>query len=79
MSNAWQNYKNNLGTSRPWDVVNPNTEWVSNEVSKKRLDVCSACPELTKVTSQCKKCGCFMKTKAKIKHAACPLSKWDNE
>lgn len=72
----WERYKKNLGDTRPWDLINPNTEYVSDEVHTNRFDICKSCPELIKVTSQCKKCGCFMAAKTKLKNAQCPLSKW---
>ena len=74
--NAWQEYKKKLGTTRPWDFVNPNTEYAEEELSTKRFSICEKCPSLLKVTSQCKECGCFMKAKVKLKEAVCPLSKW---
>lgn len=72
----WQKYKQSLGETRPWDIVNPNTEWASEEKSAKRYDICKACPELIKLTNQCKKCGCFMVAKTKLELATCPLGKW---
>jgi len=74
--NAWQEYKKKLGTTRPWDVLNPNMEWVADDVSKSRFDICEKCPSFLKVTSQCRECGCFMKIKVKLKEAVCPLGKW---
>lgn len=73
---AWEKYKKNLGETRPWDMVNPNTEYVTDEVQQQRFDICKACPELIKMTSQCKKCGCIMKLKTKLEKATCPLQKW---
>jgi hypothetical protein len=32
---------------------------------------------LIKLTSQCKKCGCFMEAKTKLPNAECPIGKWD--
>jgi hypothetical protein len=49
---------------------------VSDEVQQERLEICKACPELIKLTSQCKKCGCLMNLKTKLKEAACPIGKW---
>lgn len=72
----WQRYKQNLGETRPWDIVNPNTDWASEDVAISRFDICKACPELTPITDQCKKCGCFMKIKTKLEKASCPLGKW---
>lgn len=60
----------------PMDLVNPNTEWASEEKSSNRFDICKTCPELVKFTSQCKKCGCFMKVKTKLEKAECPVGKW---
>tara|TARA_R110000822_G_scaffold99416_5_gene224381 strand:+ start:177 stop:404 length:228 start_codon:yes stop_codon:yes gene_type:complete len=73
---AWEEYKKKLGTTRPWDMLNPNVEKVSEEIEEKRYSICGECPELIKATKQCKQCGCFMKMKVKLKEATCPLSKW---
>jgi hypothetical protein len=73
---AWDKWKENLGETRPWDMLNPNVERAENELAQKRFEICQACPELIKVTNQCKKCGCFMHMKTKLKHAKCPLEKW---
>jgi hypothetical protein len=48
----------------------------SEELSKQRMDMCLSCEHLIKVTSQCKKCGCFMKLKTTLKHVQCPIGKW---
>ena len=64
---AWQDYKNKLGTTRPWDIINPNEEKVSDEEASKRFSICEECPELIKITKQCKQGGCFMKMKVKLK------------
>lgn len=72
----WQEYKEKLGDTRPWDFVNPNTEYATEEKSLLRFDICKACPELISLTSQCKKCGCFMAAKTKLEKATCPLGKW---
>lgn len=72
----WQKYKQNLGDTRPWDLVNPATEWASEELAAERYSMCLSCPELIKLTKQCKKCGCFMFGKTKLAKATCPLGKW---
>jgi hypothetical protein len=72
----WEKYKQNLGSTRPWDIVNPATEWTDEEKGKERFSICQACPELIKLTTQCKKCGCFMKVKTKLEKAVCPIGKW---
>ena len=76
MASAYQEWKKNLGETRPWDVVNPNIKHVDEEVSSKRYAICESCPSLLKLTHQCKECGCFMKLKVKLPAAVCPLDKW---
>lgn len=61
---------------RPWDFLNPNTEYASEAEADKRYDLCNFCPEFISLTKQCKKCGCFMPAKTKLKNATCPLGKW---
>jgi hypothetical protein len=63
-------------TARPWDFLNPNTEYVSEEERNIRFDICKACPHFMKLTAQCKKCGCFMAGKTKIAKAKCPVGNW---
>lgn len=63
---------------RPWDLWNKKQNKVSVQTLKERIEICSNCPELIKLTYQCKKCGCFMKQKAKLYDAECPLKKWKN-
>lgn len=72
----WKKYKQSLGETRPWDFVNTNTEYSTEEKQTSRFGICKACPELIKLTSQCKKCGCFMSAKTKLEKATCPLQKW---
>jgi hypothetical protein len=61
---------------KPWDLINPNSEWATEQVSYERYSVCKQCPELIKLTKQCKKCGCFMAAKTKLQKATCPIGKW---
>ena len=74
--NAWQEYKKKLGTTRPWDMVNPLANRASDELAAKRYEICEACPRLVKLTKQCKECGCFMNMKTKLAEAVCPIGKW---
>jgi len=71
----WELYREKNGVT-PLDMLNPNTKRVSEEDAKIRFDICKACPELLKLTSQCKKCGCFMKAKTQLENATCPIGKW---
>ena len=45
----------------------------------KRFSICQGCDHFIKATSQCKKCGCFMKVKTRISTARCPVGKWEKE
>ena len=76
---AWKDYKTKLGTTRPWDVINPNTPKASDETESTRMTLCMNCPELIKATKQCKQCGCFMSLKVRLKNASCPLGHWGAE
>lgn len=73
---AWQKYKENLGQTRPWDFLNPETGYVAESIAKERYEICLSCPQLTSATKQCKKCGCFMLLKTKLENAECPLGRW---
>ena len=61
---------------KPWDILNPNTEYSTKDIADKRYKVCQSCPELIKLTKQCKQCGCFMVIKTKLQKAECPIGKW---
>jgi hypothetical protein len=69
-----ENNKNSLVS--PLDLVNPNAEFADELLASNRYSICNSCPELIKLTKQCKKCGCFMAAKTKLQKAACPLGKW---
>jgi hypothetical protein len=71
----WQEYKEKNGVT-PLDVLNPKTRRTTNEVADARISICNSCPELIKITSQCKKCGCFMSFKTQLESAKCPIGKW---
>ena len=49
------------------------------DIIDKRFAECQGCEHFVKPTSQCKKCGCFMKVKTRIATAACPIGKWEKE
>lgn len=81
MGSAWEQWKNNntrrqeTGVVRPWDFVNPNTEYVADDEEEYRYSICQDCPHLT-IAKTCTQCGCFMPAKTKLLHANCPLNKW---
>ena len=47
----------------------------SPPLAVKRLAICRECPHLWK-KKICKKCGCVMPMKARIKASKCPIGKW---
>ena len=61
---------------KPWDFLNPNTEYADEATSKERYSICKGCPEFINLSKQCKKCGCFMSAKTKLAAATCPIGKW---
>jgi RNA polymerase-binding transcription factor DksA len=61
---------------KPWDILNPNTEYATKNIADQRYSICQSCPELIKLTKQCKQCGCFMVIKTKLQQAKCPIGKW---
>jgi hypothetical protein len=50
--------------------------FVEKEKAFERLSICNSCPELLKPTWTCKKCGCFMKVKARLSSSECPIGNW---
>ena len=49
------------------------------DIIEKRFSMCQGCEHFIKATSQCKKCGCFMKVKTKLATSRCPIGKWEKE
>lgn len=72
----WEEWKASLGETRPWHLLDHTKTVDDNKISEQRLEICKGCPELIQLTSQCKKCGCFMPAKTKLDAAKCPLGKW---
>jgi hypothetical protein len=58
------------------DVVTGNAQYVSAEVSQKRLATCNTCDKKNKLTNTCVMCGCFIPYKIKFSKASCPAGKW---
>lgn len=81
MESAWDKWKKKnskrqmSGVVRPWDFINPETQYVEEEKQNERYAICEGCEHLT-VAKTCTKCGCFMPAKTKLLNATCPLQKW---
>jgi hypothetical protein len=71
----WEQYKEKNGVT-PLALLNPATKKSSEDLAESRINICLECPELIKLTAQCKKCGCFMSAKTKMQAAKCPIGKW---
>lgn len=71
----WELYKEKNGVT-PLDALNPRTKKIETDIANNRLNICLSCPELIKITKQCKKCGCFMEAKSKLANSKCPIGKW---
>lgn len=76
MVSAWEEYKKKLGNTRPWDLLNPTTEYADASLAQERFNICKSCPKLIQATNQCSECLCFMNLKTKILNAECPEHKW---
>ena len=72
----WEEWKEAIGETRPWHVLDLSKYVEDENLGKERLAICTGCPELIKLTTQCKKCGCVMSIKTKLQAAACPIGKW---
>ncbi|MEM2159412.1 MAG: DUF6171 family protein [Candidatus Nitrosotenuis sp.] len=58
------------------DELTGNAEYVSAQIKKERLYVCSSCSDFRKLSRQCGICGCFVDTKAKYEKSECPKNRW---
>jgi len=68
--------QNKVRDTKPWDLLNNDAPKATEEEAQRRYKICTECPELLKVTKQCKMCGCFMKLKVKLEESRCPIGKW---
>jgi hypothetical protein len=59
-----------------FDLFDPNRTRSDKEIMESRLAICTTCPWLDKRLVKCRKCGCFMKLKATLLEAKCPIDKW---
>jgi len=63
------------GTAIAQAVVNQQVV-ASESIYNKRLETCNNCEAYDKDQHRCFKCGCYMKAKARMIAAKCPLNKW---
>jgi hypothetical protein len=50
---------------------------VTDDIKTERLNLCNKCDYFLDRLFICSKCGCFMKVKATISFAKCPIGLWD--
>jgi len=74
----WNEWKKNLGDSRPWHLLDPDRKINDQDIIDKRMQSCLGC-EFFLPTKQCSKCGCFMPLKTLLSNAECPIGKWGKE
>lgn len=44
--------------------------------AEERLNICAGCEFFNSYLKTCRKCGCYLPVKVKIKFVSCPLNKW---
>jgi hypothetical protein len=74
----WEKFKKKYDVL-PWDLVNPKSEKVSDEVSSQRMETCNSCSSLVQTLRICRHCGCYMPAKTTLAEAECPIGKWKKE
>jgi len=57
-------------------VISGNGIMVEASVADARLAICQKCDFFEKNNNRCKKCGCYMEIKTKLKVEKCPERKW---
>tara|TARA_R100001530_G_scaffold25340_2_gene20434 strand:- start:171 stop:572 length:402 start_codon:yes stop_codon:yes gene_type:complete len=49
---------------------------VKDNIYNDRIKICKGCVYYFKLTGNCKRCGCFMKIKARLSPMSCPQGYW---
>jgi hypothetical protein len=58
------------------ELAKGNNIFVEQQIQQTRMSTCQSCEDFNAKTTQCKKCGCFMSAKTRLKTASCPVGKW---
>lgn len=61
------------------DISKGKSTFVSQDTQQMRMSLCRACPDYNSGTTQCRRCGCFMSAKTKLRHGSCPIGKWGRD
>lgn len=59
-----------------WDAFKKDEYDIPESIVNSRMDACRSCEHFIKLTSQCKRCGCVMPLKTKLRSSMCPEQKW---
>lgn len=49
----------------------------TDKEQKKRIETCKLCEFYNPISRRCRKCGCFMQIKTRLRLANCPMGFWD--
>lgn len=53
--------------------------FTDDSVATARMSICKSCEDFNSKTTQCRRCGCFMSAKVKLKQGSCPIGKWGKD
>jgi hypothetical protein len=58
-----------------WNKIWSSSMMTNTEEREKREKTCKECP--SNFMNVCRRCGCFIVIKVRVKDAECPAGKWD--
>ncbi len=61
------------------EIAKGQSVFVPETTSSTRMSICQSCDDFNSKTTQCRRCGCFMSAKTRLKHGSCPIGKWGKE
>lgn len=53
-----------------------NVKTASQDEAVRRMKICKSCPHFLVAAYMCRKCGCYMPFKTKLKNMSCPEGHW---
>ena len=66
-------------TKATQEALSGGNVFVSPEIQRQRLLVCSVCEYLDRPSARCTECGCFVQIKSKVSTEECPMGKWGED
>lgn len=58
------------------EIAKGKSVFVESTVQEARMATCRSCEDFNAKTTQCRRCGCFMSAKTRLKAGSCPIGKW---